>query len=274
MGGVSSRAGSEPRPARSTCGKSKRMPPSRDHWRSRPAQIWPKPPPSLSIRQQARLISATELFWRPTPNGASTASGSTSCLWTRPVLCAASPMPFGEMAERPPWPNLALSAMPIGKRFRDVRPADRICTGKVRDRPRDPQYARSSATREPQPVHGLLDQSRRFGCEDGSRRFLETSALLTGPGRPMSVTDNLTRHVRDSVRDHGTSLATGSMCEFRGGGGLNFHREIDPVQNRPTDAIAMIPHHGARNALHSLSASPRYPHRQGFIAATSWMRAG
>jgi hypothetical protein len=46
--------------------------------------------------------------------------------------------------------------------------------------------------------------------------------------------------VADTFRDHRTRLAARRMGEFGGGSGLDFYREVDPVENGAADAIAII----------------------------------
>ena len=75
----------------------------------------------------------------------------------------------------------------------------------------------------------------------GARRIasLSTSALLAGPVGSVAVTHGQPGAV-DPFRDHRTWLTLRRMGQFGGGGGLNFHREVDPIQDGPADTVAVI----------------------------------
>jgi hypothetical protein len=150
---------------------------------------------------------------------------------------AESPMLFAATVEAALSANPGLSSMPIRQRFCDMRPADRIGPGKIRNRARDPHYARSATTGQTQLIHRIFDQSYRVGREcDGVALDLRIARRTRGA---VPVTNRLPGTF-DPFRDDGAWLATWRTREFRGSGWLHFDREVDPVKHRTADAVTIV----------------------------------
>ena len=141
------------------------------------------------------------------------------------------------MADAPILADPTLGPMPIGQRLRDMRTANRLGAGEIGDRPCDPYDARSASPGKPQSVHGLFDQFRRIRSEPNRVGFDLRIARRTV--RSMAVTDGRPGAL-DSFRDHRAGLAAGSMSKFGGGSRLNFHREVDPIEDGTADTVALV----------------------------------
>jgi hypothetical protein len=125
---------------------------------------------------------------------------------------------------------------------------DRLGTREISDRPRDSDDPRSTSAGQTQSVHCLFDQFCRIRRE--TNRIAFNLGIAGRTVLSMSVQHCLPG-VADAFRDHRTRLAASRVGEFGGSSGLNFDREIDPVENRAADTIAIV-----LTAARSTSAFP------------------
>ena len=185
----------------------------------------------------------------------------------------------GSEAREPPRPRLALGRVLVARRgehgqgelaharaqlrrravrerLGEVLRRDPLGAGERRDRPRDARDARAAATRQREPLDRAGEQVLRLGVAgsgvgaepaDEPRRLAPGRRLRSLAGRRREL-----GRARSRQRDD----------------------EVEAVEQRPRQLVAVAGRVCSGEHVHSTAGSPRPPHGQRFIVPTSWNRAG
>ena len=139
-------------------------------------------------------------------------------------------------------------------------------------RARDPQHAVEARAPTSRAASRRLQEARRGGVERGSagrarrrpaRRCSRPGGRCASPGRRATRSRNVAAR-----------LAVGRGGELLGGDRRHLDLQVDAVEQRPADAALVARDRVGRAAAGLAPRLPSWPHGQGFIAATSWKRAG
>ena len=147
-----------------------------------------------------------------------------------------------------------LSRHPVGERLRDVLGQHGLRARERRDRLGHARDTGTAAPRERQPLDGAREQlvRRRRSTRAASRAALELA------------------ETRSATAAEGSAGGAASSCA-RGRG------TVTTRSKRSSSARESLSRNAARRCVeqeHSTAGSPRPPHGQRFIVATSWNRAG
>jgi hypothetical protein len=127
--------------------------------------------------------------------------------------------------------------MAIRQRFRDMGPSHHDYARQIRDGARDPQNTRSAPAGQPHSIHCVLDQLRRIrGKNDPVTVDLRVACR---PVLPVSITQCQSCTVH-TFRDDRRCLTPWRMGKFRCRRGLNFHNEINSVEDGAADTVSVV----------------------------------